>query len=204
MVSYASKTVSSPQYEVHLKNISNLSPGPLLSRRLFILVGFRVISIFTLLVLANISIARSQSRPLTELRNPTWRVRTSCVTEIRGGKKSCRGIVIEFDDAQFKAKVSPQQLKIYEAKHGSSLLKVMTWRVSPDRKRLTIRFKAGTGDFGSGNRAEVTMYKEAFIVPPKNFPEYVIFVQETDLRRISKSERNRALRDDSPVSSEFE
>ena len=147
----------------------------------------RVISIITLLVLANICVAKSQSRPVTELRNPTWRVRTSCVTEIRGGKKACRGIVIEFDNAQFKAKVFPQQLKIYEAKHGTSLLKLMIWRVSGDRKRLTIRFKSGTGDFGSGNRAEVTLDKKAFIVPPNDFPEYVIFVQETDLRRISKS-----------------
>jgi len=147
----------------------------------------RVTSIVALIVLANISVAKTQLRPITELRNPTWQVRTSCLTEIRGGEKSCRGIVIEFDNAQFKARISPQQLKIYEAKHGTSLLKVMTWRVSGDRKRLTIRFKAGTGDFGSGNRAEVTLYREAFIVPPKDFPEYVIFVQETDLRLISSA-----------------
>ena len=140
----------------------------------------RVILIIALMVLANISVAKSQLRPITELRNPTWRVRTSCLTEIRSGKKSCWGIVIEFDDAKFKARISPQQLKIYEAKHGTSLLKLMTWHVSADRKRLTIKFKAGNGDFGSGNRAEVTLYKGAFIVSPKDFPEYVIFVQETD------------------------
>ena len=147
----------------------------------------RVISIITLLVLANICVAKSQSRPVTELRNPTWRVHTSCLTEIRGGKKSCWGIVLAFDNAKLKARISPQQLKVYEAKHGTSLRKLMTWRVSGDRKRLIIKFKAGTGDFGSGNRAEVTLYKEAFIVPPKDFPEYVIFVQETDLSLISKS-----------------
>ena len=149
----------------------------------------RVISIVALMVLVSISDAKSQLRPTTELRDPTWRVRTSCLAEIRGGKKSCWGIVIEFNDAQFKARISPQQLKIYEAKHGTSLLKLMTWRISGDRKRLTIKFKAGTGDFGSGNRAEVTSYKRAFIVPPKDFPEYVIFVQETDLKLISKSGR---------------
>ena len=140
----------------------------------------RVISIVTLILLASIA-AKSQLRPITELRNPTWRVRTSCLTEVRGGKKSCWGIVIEFDDAKFKARISSQQLKIYEAKHGTPLLKLMTWHVSGDRKRLSIKFKAGTGDFGSGNRAGITLYKGAFIVPPKGFPEYVIFVQETDL-----------------------
>src|SRR4030095_626417 len=101
----------------------------------------RVISITMLVILANISVANRQLCPITELRNPTWRVRTSCLTEIREGKKSCWGIVIEFDDAQLQARISPQQLKIYEAKHGASLLKLMTSRVSGDRKRLTIKFK---------------------------------------------------------------
>jgi len=141
----------------------------------------KTILIVTLLVLANSSNAKSELRPITELRNPTWQVQTSCLTEIRNGKKSCWGVVIEFQDARFKPLVSPQQLKIYEAKHGSSLQKLMTWRVSDNGRRLTIKFKPGTGDFGSGNSAEVTLYKAAFIEPPKAFPDYVIFVQKTDL-----------------------
>jgi len=141
----------------------------------------RTILIVMLIVLANFSIARSQLRPLNELRNPTWQVQTSCLTEIRSGKKSCWGIVIEFQDARFKTKISPQQVKIYEAKHGSSLQKLMTWSVSNNGRRLTIKFKPGTGDFGSGNKAEITLYKTVFVEPPKDFPDYVIFVQATDL-----------------------
>ena len=137
--------------------------------------------IVMLIVLANFSIAKSQLRPINELRNPKWQVQSSCLTEIRSGKKSCWGIVIEFEDARFKTKISPQQLRIYEAKHGSSLQKLMIWSVSNNGRRLTIRFKPGTGDFGSGNKAEITLYKSAFVEPPKDFPDYVIFVQKTDL-----------------------
>ena len=136
----------------------------------------QLVLLFTLILLP-----QSQLRPISELRNPTWQVRTSCLTEIRAGKKSCWGVVIDFDDARFKSKITAQQLKIYEAKHGSSLLKLMTWRVSNEGKRLTIKFKPGAGDFGSGNRAEITLYKSTFIVPPKNLQDYVVFVQNTDL-----------------------
>jgi hypothetical protein len=57
----------------------------------------------------------------------------------------------------------------------------MTWRTSRDRKQLTIKFKPGTGDFGTGNQAEITLYKTAFSLPPKNFPEYMVIVQRTDI-----------------------
>jgi hypothetical protein len=130
----------------------------------------------TLTAFVNLSVAFGQLSP------PKWQVRTSSLTEIRGGKKSCWGIVIDFDDAQFKKRISPQQLKIFEAKHGTNLLNLMMWRVSPDGKRLTIKFKPGTGDFGTGNRAEINLYKTAFMVPPKDFPHYAIFVWDTDLK----------------------
>jgi hypothetical protein len=137
----------------------------------------QLIVVITLIVFAHISVAKSQSRPVS----PTRLIRTSCLAETRGGKKSCWGIVIDFGDSQLKPTISPKQLKIYEAKHGTSLLKLMTWRISRDGKRLIIKFKPGSGDFGSGNRAEITLYKTAFIAPPKGFPEYAIFVQGTDL-----------------------
>ena len=105
----------------------------------------------------------------------------SCLTEIRAGKKSCWGIVIKFDDAVFKKRVQPNQLKIFEAKHGANLLSLMTWHTSRDRKQLTIKFKPGTGDFGTGNQAEITLSKTAFTLPPKDFPEYMIIVQRTDI-----------------------
>ena len=141
-----------------------------------------LILLFGLVLFANTSVSQTRFRPVSELRSPTWLVRTSCLTEIRGGKKSCWGIVIDFDDARFKTRISSQQLKIYEAKHGSSLLRLMTWRVSREGKQLTIKFKPGMGDFGTGNRAEITLYKTAFLTPPRQFPHYVIFVQNTDHR----------------------
>ena len=128
----------------------------------------------TLTAFLNLSVAFGQLGP------PKYQVRTSCLTEIRGGKKSCWGIVIDFEDAQFKKRISPEQLKVFEAKHGTNLLNLMTWRVSRDGRRLTIKFKPGTGDFGTGNRAEITLYKTAFNVPPKDFPDYAIFVWGTD------------------------
>jgi len=134
----------------------------------------RVILGVTLTAFVNLSVAFGQ------LGSPTWQVRTSCLTEIRGGKKSCWGIVIDFDDAQFKKRISPHQIKIFEAKHGTNLLNLMTWRVSREGRRLTIKFKPGSGDFGTGNRAEITLYRTTFVVPPKNFPHYAIFVWGTD------------------------
>src|SRR4029453_1153622 len=115
----------------------------------------------TLAAFLNLSVAFGQLGP------PKWQVRTSCLTEIRGGKRSCWGIVIDFDDAEFKKRISLQQLKIFEENHGPNLLNLKTWRVSNSGKRLTIKFKPGTGDFGTGNRVEITLYKTAFIVPPK-------------------------------------
>ena len=58
----------------------------------------------------------------------------------------------------------------------------MTWQVSRDGKQLTIKFRPGAGDFGAGNEAEVTLYKTAFAVPPKDYPEYAIFSRKTDLK----------------------
>jgi hypothetical protein len=110
-----------------------------------------------------------------------YQLTASCLIEIRAGKKSCWGIVIKSDDAVFKKRVQPNQLKVFEAKHGANLLNLMTWRTSRDRKQLTIEFKAGTGDFGTGNKAEITLYKKAFTLPPKDFPEYMVIVQRTDI-----------------------
>jgi hypothetical protein len=140
-----------------------------------------VILFFTLILFANIALAQTRTLPVSDLRAPTWRLRTSCLTETRDGKKSCWGVVLHFEDARFKPKISPYQLKIYEAKHGTSLLRLMTWRVSRDRKELVIKFKRGRGDFGTGNQAEITLYKTVFTTPPKDFPDYAIFVQNTDV-----------------------
>ena len=145
---------------------------------LSLIIMAQLFLLFTLIPIANVA---QPVAPISELRSATWLVRTSCLSEIREGQKSCWGIVIDVDDARFKPRILPRQLKIYEAKHGTSLLRLTTWHVSSDGKQLIIRFKPGTGDFGSGNRAEITLYKTAFIAPPKHFPVYAVFVQNTDL-----------------------
>jgi hypothetical protein len=128
-----------------------------------------------LTVFVNASVASGQLDP------PRYKLRTSCLTEIRGAKNSCWGVTIKFDDALFKKRIKRNQLKIFESKHGANLLNLMTWHTSRDRKQLTIKFKPGTGDFGTGNQAEITLYKTAFSLPPKNFPEYMVIVQRTDI-----------------------
>src|ERR1700750_1316482 len=95
----------------------------------------------------NPSVARGQLGP------PKYKVSTSCLTEIRRGKDSCWGIVINFEDAQFKKRIALDQLKGFETKHGHNIVNLMTWRVSRDGRQLTIKFKPGTGDFGTGNQA---------------------------------------------------
>ena len=125
--------------------------------------------------LVNFSAARGQPGPRK------YQVSTACLTEIREGKKSCWGVVITFDNARFRKRISPQQLKVSEAKHGYNLIDLMKWRVSQGGRRLTIKFKPGTGDFGTGNQAEVTLFKTAFAQPPKDFPDHLVLVQRTDM-----------------------
>jgi hypothetical protein len=135
--------------------------------------GSVVVVLLTILVSA--SAAWAQPGPLK------YQLATSCVTEIRGGKKSCWGVIVKFDDALFNKRVRRNQLKIFESKHGANLLNLMTWRTSRDGKQLTIKFKPGMGDFGTGNPAEITLYKSAFSLPPKDFPDYLVIVQPTDI-----------------------
>ena len=134
-----------------------------------------VIIVLLLTVLANPCTAWAQPGPRK------YQLTTSCVTESRGGKKSCWGIIVKSADARFKKRVQQSQLKIFESKHGANLINLMTWRTSRDRKQLTIKFKRGTGDFGTGNQAEITLYKRAFSLPPNDFPEYLVIVQQTDI-----------------------
>ena len=134
-----------------------------------------VIVVLLLTVLENASAAGAQPGPRKH------QLTTSCVTESRGGKKSCWGVIVKFYDARFNRRVQRSQLKIFESKHGANLINLMTWRTSRDRKQLTIKFKRGTGDFGTGNQAEITLYKTAFSLRPKDFPEYLVILQRTDI-----------------------
>lgn len=149
--------------------------GPVLPMTNKVNVKPRVILILLLAVHMTAAEAWAQLGP------PKYLLTTSCVTETRAGKKSCWGIAIKFDDAQFNKRVHRDQFKVFESKHGANLLNLMTWRTSRDGKQLTIKFKPGKGDFGTGNQAEITLFKTAFSLPPKDFPEYVVIVQRTDI-----------------------
>jgi hypothetical protein len=130
---------------------------------------------FTVAALVSHSIAGTQPGPIKYL------VKASCLTETRNGKTSCWGIVVNFDKGKFKRKIRSNELTIYEAKHGANITNLMTCHTTRDGKQLTIKFKRGTGDFGTGNQAQIRLYKSAFAVAPNGFPDYIVFVQKTDL-----------------------
>lgn len=93
----------------------------------------------------------------------------SRLVENRGGRVSCRGVVIRLGNTRFRGVVRPEQIVIREGKHGRDLRGLMEWRVGQGGRRLVIRFKPGSGDFGSGNRVEVEVDRSAFaggIAPP--------------------------------------
>ena len=75
--------------------------------------------------------------------------------EARQGRDRCVGVVIQLSKLRFPATIKPEQIKITEAKHGRDITSLMMWDVDPARRRLTIRFKAGKGGFGTGNRMGV-------------------------------------------------
>jgi hypothetical protein len=77
------------------------------------------------------------------------------IVETRKGQKSCWGVVIQLKKFLFNKSIASNELSIVEAKHSSDLKDIMTWNVDKSRKKLTIKFKKGCGDFGSGNMVEV-------------------------------------------------
>jgi len=85
----------------------------------------------------------------------------SQLVEKRGGRVSCRGVVIRLGNSRFRRVIRPEQIVIREAKGGRDLREVMTWRVGQNGKRLVVQFKPGMGDFGSGNGVEVQIARSA-------------------------------------------
>ena len=136
-----------------------------------------VLFIALLTAIASMSAAAQQPGP------PTHQINTSCLTQIRGGKKSCWGVVIRLEAGLFKKTIRREELKVVEAKHGATLIDLMNWHTSHGGRQLTIEFKSGSGDFGTGNRVAITLYKTAFVLPPKDFPNYMTIVQNTDAVR---------------------
>jgi hypothetical protein len=83
------------------------------------------------------------------------------IVETRKGVKSCWGVVIQLKKLSFNKSIASNELSIIEAKHSSDLKDIMIWSVDKSRKKLTIKFKKGCGDFGSGNMVEVIIKSSA-------------------------------------------
>jgi hypothetical protein len=99
----------------------------------------------------------------------------SCLIEARADVTSCWGVVIQLDRGSFKPKIGSEQITVVEAKYGRNLLSLMNWAVSPDGKRLTVKFKQGKGDFGSGNTVIVRVAAAALSdIPPRDWFEWSV------------------------------
>jgi hypothetical protein len=83
------------------------------------------------------------------------------IVETRKGVKSCWGVVVQLKDLSFHKSIVSNDLSIIEAKHSNDLKGIMIWSVDKSRKILTIKFKKGCGDFGSGNMVEVIIKSSA-------------------------------------------
>jgi hypothetical protein len=83
------------------------------------------------------------------------------IIETRQRHKSCWGVLIQLDKLSFNKIVKTNELSIIEQKENSELRNIMTWRVDKSQKNLTIKFKKGCGDFGTGNIVDVTIKSAA-------------------------------------------
>lgn len=106
----------------------------------------------------------SAARPLKGLLD-YWPAGIFQIIEKRAGRTSCRGVVIQLRGMRFKRSVAADQIRIIEGKYGRDLSALMSLRVTPDGKRLVIRFKPGLGDFGTGNVVQVEIERSAFVAP---------------------------------------
>lgn len=87
------------------------------------------------------------------------------IIETREGHKSCWGVLIQLDKLSFNRTIKANELSIIEQKHNRDIKNIMTWRVDKSRHKLTIKFKKGCGDFGTGNIVDVTIKSSAISTP---------------------------------------
>jgi hypothetical protein len=86
----------------------------------------------------------------------------SRLVESRDGCKSCWGVVISLPETRLKDRIGPEDLSVVDEKYGRESKALMVWDVSAGGRVLTIRFKPGMGDFGSGNAVTVSLRPSAF------------------------------------------
>jgi hypothetical protein len=85
------------------------------------------------------------------------------IIKTRQGHKSCWGVLIQLDKLSFNKIIKRNELSIIEQKHIHDLKNIMAWSVDKSRHKLTIKFKKGCGDFGTGNIVDVTIKSSAII-----------------------------------------
>ena len=90
------------------------------------------------------------------------------------------GVQITLHDSRFKPTIARGELHVAEEKHGSDITEMMQWSTSDDGARLSIRFKPGMGDFGSGNTITVRVARSALLrYEQPNEPEWTISTDPT-------------------------
>ncbi|MDG6999877.1 MAG: hypothetical protein JRN15_12260 [Nitrososphaerota archaeon] len=102
----------------------------------------------------------------------------SQIVQTRDGRTSCWGVLIKLQKLHFKDSLAASQLAITEAKHSSDLRSLMVWRVGKSRRTLTVEFKPGMGDFGSGNYMTIRIDSSGIVGSPKSGLQFSI---STDL-----------------------
>ena len=89
------------------------------------------------------------------------------IIETRQGHNSCWGVLIQLDKLSFNKTIKASELNIIEQKHDRDIKDIMIWRVDKSRHKLTIKFKKGCGDFGTGNIVDVIIKSSAISGLPK-------------------------------------
>ena len=87
------------------------------------------------------------------------------IIETRQRHKSCWGVLIQLDKLSFNKSIKANELSIIEQKHNRDEKDIMTWRVDKSGKKLTIKFKKGCGDFGTGDIVDVIIKSSAISTP---------------------------------------
>lgn len=137
--------------------VTRLCPSARCSRYDSGVANNRTVSILIAIFVCSLSFASGQP-------GQSGRARAAGISQVieeRDGRASCSGVVIQLDRLTFPVAVPPSAIEITEAKHNRSLNDLMQWEVDATRKRLTIRFRPGMGDFGTGNRIEVRIKRDA-------------------------------------------
>ena len=141
--------------------------------RIYTLEHCRIPLIFAVVMLSGCDFTEKQVAQPVEI---------TCLAETRGGETSCWGIIIQLARGRFNPTISANEIRVVDSKYNRDLSPLMEWTVSLDGKQLTIRFKQGFGDFGSGNAVNIWVAKIAFREPPPGLPDSAHWSIETDIK----------------------